>query len=322
MVAESVIERNPAAMFTTKFDHDDLGNVTSTTDPRGAVTSGTFNAASEQLTSTDALGKVTKLTYNVAGQPTSSVDPLGRKASTTYDAAGRPVKLTHFDASGASVRSESATYDPAGNVVSSTSPNGFVTSRTYDAASQLRSITESVNANKAITTRFGYDAEGNRSFVTNGNGATTWTLYNALNLRSSVIEPSTPSTPNEVDRRWNYSYDQTGNPTVISAPGGVVRTSTYDELGRRVSETGTGGAGPDVARTHGYDLAGRLTSVWTPMGPQTFTRNDRGLITSQSGHVGNATFTYDANGQMLSRSNLVGTTSYSYCEDGCQAVTA
>lgn len=67
-----------------------------------------------------------------------------------------------------------------------------------------------------------------------------WATYNSLDLRSSLIEPSTAS-PAAVDRTWNYSYDPAGNRTQTQEPGGVTQTSTCDELGKMKSETGTGG---------------------------------------------------------------------------------
>uniref|UniRef100_UPI0018A8744F hypothetical protein n=1 Tax=Parafrankia elaeagni TaxID=222534 RepID=UPI0018A8744F len=65
---------------------------------------------------------------------------------------------------------------------------GWTTTATYDALSQLRTVTEPVDASTSITTTFGYAKGGKLTRRTDGRGNRVIYTYNPLLLRESVVE--------------------------------------------------------------------------------------------------------------------------------------
>src|SRR5262249_62266514 len=111
----------------------------------------------------------------------------------------------------------------------------------YDPPGQLPTIPQRAAPTTpatAITVNLGYDANGNKTRMVDGNGNVTTYTYNTWNLPESTIEPSTTAHPNAADRTWTTSYNNLGLSTSDTVPGGVTRTRTYDNLGRLTGETG------------------------------------------------------------------------------------
>ncbi|MFC4531428.1 hypothetical protein [Sphaerisporangium dianthi] len=129
-----------------------------------------------------------------------------------------------------------------------------------------------------------YDAAGANTRTTDGRGNAFLTTYNTLGRVESRIEPSTQAHPGSADRTWTMSYDAAGNQVDVQQPGGVRITNTYDNLGRLVTEAGSGAEAATQSNTFGYALAGRRTSA----NDLNFTFNDRGLLlkTAKNGDIG------------------------------------
>ena len=131
-----------------------------------------------------------------------------------------------------------------------TSPKGRPTYHGYDAAGQLpRSPSGSTRPTPAtaITVKLGYDRNGQRTRMEDGNANATIYTYTPWDLPESSVEPSTTAHPNATDRTWTTVYDADGRAIEDRLPGRVTRTRTYDKLGRLTGETGTG-AGDDRAQ--------------------------------------------------------------------------
>ncbi|MCK9930394.1 DUF6531 domain-containing protein [Frankia sp. Mgl5] len=313
-------ERTPAATFTTYTVHNDAGDVVRVRMPANATGGQThtavYNQAGDLTESRDEGNNLTTYSYDLAGRLAEVTDPLGRSTHTTYDRAGRPVRAAQLSPTDVELRAASTAYDAAGNPVSETDALGWTTTSTYDALNQLRTVVEPVDASTSITTAFGYAKAGVLTRMTDGRGNRVVYTYNPMNLRESVIEASTTAHPNTADREWKVSYDAGGLPVSETAPGGVVRTRTFDELGRLTAETGSGGGSVAAARSLTYDLAGRVTSMSHPQGTQNVTYNDRDLVTGASGNGGTTTFTYDTNGRMASRGDPGSFSSFGYNSRG------
>ncbi|EFC82515.1 DNRLRE domain-containing protein [Parafrankia sp. EUN1f] len=306
--------------FTTYTVYNDAGDLVRVLTPGNAATGASatsdYNGAGDLTATHDELGKTTTYTYDFAGRRTSTTDPLGRETRTTYDRAGRPTTVGEYSPTDVLLRSTSTGYDAAGNVTSETDANGHPTTATVDARNQRRTITVPVNGSTNITTSIGYDLAGNTTRVTDGRGNPTITTYNSLGLAEKVIEPSTTAHPNLADRTWTSSYDAAGEPVTVVAPGGVTRTSTYDELGRLTAEAGSGVGTASASRALSYDLLGQLVAVNHPGGTETFTYNDRGLITGAAGPGGASSFAYDSTGRMSQRTDPAGTSNFTYTARG------
>ena len=315
----TVVERvpAPAARLTWGLGHDDLGRLTSQTSPLNETTAWQYDALGGLLKTTDATGQVTTVTRDLADRPLTVTDPLGRRLVLGYDKAGHQTRETRQDPSGATLSTLGWQYDLSGNVITATDAAGTPNKYYYDALNRLLQINElvlstcgQVCTSQSITTNFGYDASGNRTRVTDGNGHATVMSYNAYDLLESQVEPATTAQPNLSDRTWTLTYNAGGLPTTEAQPGLTI-ASVYDELGRPTRRTGG-----STASTYGWDLAGNLTSATGSAGGQTFTYDDRGLVATASGIAGNSSFGYDADGRVTSRVDAAGTTTYSWTPRG------
>ncbi|MBP2322765.1 RHS repeat-associated protein [Kibdelosporangium banguiense] len=344
VITKTDVERNAGnSNFTTTFQYDPAGNLTRTTTPGGVVTTTSYSNADEPLMTASA-GTASTFRYDFLGRRVSErlgpqdqkPDSVYRTATATYDQSGQVTTQTDYDTDGTTpLRTRTSTYDKAGNRVRATDAYKHPVTFTYDAANRLVTQQEKVsgpdegNPNDPgplnwIEISFGYDAAGNRTRATDGRGNATFTTFNALNLPESVIEPATRAHPDLADRAWTTSYDARGAAVRLTAPGGVVRTRTYDAGGRMVAEDGTGGDSsktPEAHRTLTYDTAGQLVGVNTPSGDNKFTYNDRGDLVVAAGPSGTASFRYNADDQILDRVDASGSASFTYMEGRLSTAT-
>ncbi|GAB3966745.1 polymorphic toxin-type HINT domain-containing protein [Actinoallomurus acanthiterrae] len=316
-ITETADVRNPAgttAAYTTGIGYTLSGDVTTEkiTSAASVVTTLTLDAAGDQAKSVDAYGNTTVDGHDQNGNLVKHIQPAGTVTLYGYDGAGRLITVTDNDKNGVKLRSSSLGYDPAGDPTTWTDARKNTSTFAYDAAQRLIKQVEPVTASKSITTTYGYDGNGNRTRFTDGRGNATWYTYNSWNLPESTLEPATQATPDAADRTYTTGYDRDARPATVAQPGGVTQTATYDELGDLTRETGSGAEAATPDRRFGYDLAGRRTSV----GDDTFTYDDRGLLTGTSGKSGNATFGYDADGRMSSRTDASGSAGYTYDDAG------
>ncbi|MFJ9544129.1 DUF6531 domain-containing protein [Streptomyces sp. NPDC101225] len=279
---------------TTSWVYDDAGRMSTSTDPRGNVE----GADPEQYTTHydyDAAGNLTKVTDPLGHEETYGYDALGRQnlttdarkksTSTAYDAIGRIKSVTAPDGGATSY-----TYDTAGNVATRIDDNQHTTHYTYDEAHRLKSVTDPLNR----TVSYDYDADGNQKTVTNARGVTATNAYDALGKpTSTTYSDDTPDVSIVYDAAGNrrqitdgtgtrtltydendqlktvsvpgsssgftYTYDDAGDLESRTLPDGLKTTHTYDDDGRRHTDT-TGGA----TITYGYDAAGNLTTTTLP----------------------------------------------------------
>ncbi|MEV6304302.1 RHS repeat-associated core domain-containing protein [Actinoplanes sp. NPDC051861] len=305
-VTSTRIERFPqAGVFTGRVGYDDAGNALTVSSPSGATTRNEFDALGQLTRATSPAGVVRQFGYDYAGRQVREVDGKGRATRLTFDQFGNRVAESDLKPGGEEVlRTQTYEYDASGNLLAATDPDQHTTRYEYDAADRLTRQIEPVSDGHAITTSFGYDAAGNRTRYTDGRGNVTRYTYNSFGLPESVIEPATAAHPAAADRTWTVGYDPDGRATLLTAPGGVSRTRTYDAAGRLRTETGSGAEAQTTQRSLGYDLAGRLTTA----GNSTFSYNDRGAVIGADG----ATFTYDSDGNLTGRTDAAGTASFGY----------
>ncbi|MFE3874197.1 LamG-like jellyroll fold domain-containing protein [Kitasatospora sp. NPDC059146] len=306
------------AVYTGSFGYDDAGNRTNVITPNRESTLNSYDAAGDRVSTTDPLGNTSTTSYDLVGAPVRTTAPAdspgrsGRATATTYDQAGRPLSIANLDENGAVVSTSRIQYDADGNALATTDADGNTRRTEYNGVGQAVRQIQPVDANHNIATALGYDAAGHRTVYTDGNGQSTYFTYNTLGLAESTVEPATSAYPNAVDRTYTTAYDPNLQPITVLKPGGVKIQNAYDPAGRITAQSGSGGEAPTPTRNVGYDLAGRITSVSTPNGPQTFSYEDRGLLWTSSGPQGQASFTYDADGLLSSRTNAAGTANFSY----------
>ncbi|MFC1421266.1 LamG-like jellyroll fold domain-containing protein [Streptacidiphilus cavernicola] len=320
-ITSTAVERYPAPQaLTTRYTWDDAGDEVSSVEPGGGTTVASYDAAGEVLSVTDPTQHTTRTSYDGLGRAVSVAEPDGTTITAGYNALDQQVSAGEIDTTGVLARTAYTGYDLDGNTVSSTdavaSPAdaaAHTTTFVVDALGRTTSQTEPVSAGSSITTSFGYDADGNRTRETNGDGNSTYFTYNSMGLGESTIDPPTAAHPAPADGTFTTGYDALGEATSNVEPGGVVRQTSYDSLGDLTGESASGGDGPATQRSLTYDQDGNLTSVSTPSGvADTYQYDDRGLLLQSAGPGGSSGYGYDADGNMVQRTDAAGTSGFTY----------
>lgn len=228
---------NPAGLTTTyAYDHQD--RLTQTTDPFGNSISYAYDANGNRTAQTK-LGQTTTYQYDAANRLTTVAAPEG---TTTYgyDATGNQTQTDR--ANGVSTISEydsrnwltrTAQMETGGTILadsqyilaangqrlSETNADGTVSSYTYDGASKLIESIVTDTADNTQTTRWTFDAAGNRLTETKDGTTTTYTVD--ANDRLTQASDGTTTT--------TYSYDDQGN--LLSETENGTQTATYSYSG-------------------------------------------------------------------------------------------
>ena len=197
-VTATSVERYPSpASYTTVTSYaitpaDPSGTWKSlVTSPDGVSTGYGYDAAGEATQVTDGAGNTARYSFDALGRPTATVNPDGTSATITYDPAGNQLAQASLDAAGQTLASTSATYNGEGQQLSTTDALGYCTAYTYDPTGSLTAETQPVSSAAGIITSFGYDAAGNQTRYTDGNGHPWVTTYNSWNLPETQVEPAT-----------------------------------------------------------------------------------------------------------------------------------
>ena len=195
--------------YTTQYDYDTLGHLTSTTDPSGAVTTQVWSPVGDLLQRTlPASGAGiarTTMTYDLSSRVMTTTDPLGRAVTNVYDTAGRVATVEHYASAasgGALLSTNTFAYDKASNRTSSTTPEGDTTTYTFDALNQLRTVTVPTEVAPRAWWKLGNTAgttatdSGTNGFNGTFNG--TYTL-NQTGAPNGITNPSVSFAGGNVD---------------------------------------------------------------------------------------------------------------------------
>jgi RHS repeat-associated protein len=269
---------NPAA-HTSTFGYDALVRPTSQVDQLGhQQVNNVYDPNGNLVTATDADGNASGYAYNPDNQLTtttradhttlqSAYDVLGNLVTQT-DAAGNATVYAYTDpawpAKATSVtdplhRTTTYSYDLAGNLVSKQDPGGNCagtpktgcTTYGYDAANEQTSVTYSDGTTPNVSSVV-YDADGQRTSMTDGTGTSTWAHDSLHRLTSSI---------NRVGSTVSYGYDLRSDLTSITYPGvtGSV-TRGFDAAGRLRTVTDWN----SKTTTFNYDADGNLVGQAYP----------------------------------------------------------
>lgn len=262
-----------------------------TVSPGGAVNEVSYRKNGDVASTTDAIGLVTTYTYDGIGQVltqkvVSDTYPNGLVTAYRYDAAGQVVEeddpqLTDR-VTGATHSAVSTTvYDEDGNVTSQTvsDASGGDTARTetqtYDAYDHL--LTESdanavAGAANGNTRTYSYDTSGNKTKEVTSAGNETRYTYNdngdlltqGLMYTGDPVSPQTAALLTESSR----AYDPAGRLASVTDAMGNTTAYTYtdDGLTAMVKRTSADGTSSYVLESDLYDAAGNLTQSTTDNG--------------------------------------------------------
>ena len=300
------------------------------TDAKNFATKHAYSRAGELLESTAPNGTALETNdYDSLGRLVSSKDPLGRQSATLYRTDHRVDRNESRTPTGAVLESEAYGYDIPGRSVTTTNKRGEVFVVKRDALGRVISSKQSKTVTPTLTfmeSRYGYDANGSLTRLTDGRGMVTTYTYNSWNLQETLVEPGTEPV---ADRIWTTSYDISGNPVKDVEPGNVTAVRTFDTMGRLKSVVGTDPDttnGQNASKTFDYDEFGRLKTFGSPTGTRTVEYSAFGELKAvKVGATIESSFQYDQLGQMTSRSDAAGSSTFSWTPQGeleRQTVTA
>jgi RHS repeat-associated protein len=260
--------------------YNSRGYLTKQVDGRGTLEHG-YDQLGRLTSLTDPQAKVATFAYDAEGGLTEVKRPGGIVTTNVYDNAGRLSETTTKAGEPATVLDAfKYGYDAAGNVVSRIDTRlEQETKFAYDALSRLTEF----NPPGEGSTSYGYDAAGNR---TSAEG-TTYT-YNALNQLTESSDGATygydgagrMTSRTKEAKETIYEWDLFDHLASVEGPSGAT-SYAYDALGR-LSER-TSGAGALVA--HYGDLTDRPTYDANGAGETTtsYVGGVRGLLEQRSG---------------------------------------
>ncbi len=126
------------------------------------------------------------------------------------------------------------TYDTKGKLQSVRERNGRTTALSYNAANQLTTVT----APSGRSLGFAYDSQNRVASVTAPDGAVTGYGYNSAGMLSTITRPD--------GAVRQYVYEDSRFPTaltgIVDENGSRYATYAYDDQGRAISSTLSGGA--------------------------------------------------------------------------------
>ncbi|WP_322763367.1 DUF6531 domain-containing protein, partial [Frankia sp. Cr2] len=312
-----------SAAGVSRLGYDDAGNVTSSVNAVGVWTFLAYDDLDRvwAATATERSPQGTFTTYtdhDDAGNVTRVIRPAnsGSQAAWTgvYDAAGGLLQAR--DELG---KLTVSTYDLAGRVASVTDPLGRVTRSTYDRAGRRTAVAQFSPSNTQLrSATVGYDAAGNATSNTDGNGWTTTRSVDALDQLRSLVEPVTAST----SITTSAGYDAAGHRTRLTDGNGRATVTTVNSLGlvEKTIEPSTTAFPATADRTWqtSYDAGGLPVSVLAPGGvTRARTFDALGRLTAESGSGGGAAAAsrsvgYDLIGRVTSVNHPSGTQSLTY----------
>ncbi|QGM44969.1 RHS repeat-associated core domain-containing protein [Methylocystis heyeri] len=288
---------------TWSYVYNSTGQLTSVTDPAGAVTAYAYNANGGLQSVTDPVGNVTTVTsWNSLRQPTSLTDPNGVVVNLAYEQTHGWLTSLTADAAGTPAITTIA-YDAVGDVTKITLPNGAYETYSYDGARRLMSVANS--AGETI------------SYARNANGDTTSTSVSG-GVGAGFAETRVFDELGRViksigaqSQAYGFAYDRTDNLVSVADPRSNVFSYGFDALNRLNKEVDESGATVNLAR----DGQDNITGYQDPRANVTsYVRNGFGeVIQEVSPDRGATTYVRDAGGRVTQRTDPRGiVTNYSY----------
>ncbi|MFI9833765.1 RHS repeat-associated core domain-containing protein [Streptomyces sp. NPDC051913] len=270
---------------STAFGYDANGNLTTLTDARGNSTSWAYDDADRLASATDPVGAQALFEYDAAGFMNKATSRSGLSATATYDPLGRPKTASYgVNALGQAESTVSYTYYDNDLLKQITDSQAGIQSFTYDAYDRPATITGPTG-----TVSYGYDTADRRTLMT-AAGTTTTYGYDKSSILTSVKTGSQEVT---------FGLDATGLEKTAHLPGGITRTTGYDDAGIVMS----------IAYTQGSDTIGDLT----------YTRDTRALQTGLTGSLAQVALPAAETGTQFGKDNRITTydgRAFNYDSDG------
>jgi RHS repeat-associated protein len=290
---------------TTTTVYDAIGDVVSTTDPNGNITSHAYDQVGRETKTIEGYGSSVATTATMIYDSASNLlsETTGQSATSSYDHSATtsygydPVNRQNQVISGYGTASASTTtmiYDLAGNLTSETTGSSTsasydhhaTTSYAYDVMNRQIQVITGYGTAAAVTATMIYDAAGNLLSETTGQSttasydhhATTNYTYDALERQIAVTEGYGTT----LARTTNTAFDSAGNTLSVTDPLGHTTSYAYNELNQQTKVIDAYSTSVAVTATMIYDAAGNLLSETTGQS-----------ATSTYDHSGTTSYAYD-----------------------------
>ena len=321
---------------TEKKTYDANGTVTSETSSTGVVTKYTYDNRNRVITTEESADGVTKTTQTSYGYENASIHTLtGTKSYNnlsvqTTKVNGKITDKTFTDASGNAVRTFNAgiytdhVFTEDGKEIasitlgSSTTGSGKITMTLYDKEGKTThtinqpviSGTSVMVGKDTIVNQTAYDANGNESATTDGNGNTTKYTYDSQNR---VTKVSKNNGAEDITNTVAYDIGTDGNTTTsVTDAKGHINKEVTNEAGLTESTTDLGDSNEEITTKYSYDSNGnKIKETYANGAYKTYDYDKKNrLIKTESYEAGEAgesigektlktTYSYDINDRIL-----------------------
>ncbi len=234
----------------TQYQYDVFGNRAITTKPRLNVQRSTYDSRNRLDSVVDHHGNTTRFEYDVNNNLRHQYSPAARASGEThveytYDTLNR--KRSHIQHKAGGNLVSSYVYDAEGNLTQINDASGQVFTQSYDELNRL-DVETFPASDDIISIVHTYDENNNMDVVTETKPAGIEVSDYDYDLLDRLIGH------NQRGHIVSYTYDNNGNRTNVTAPGGST-TYTYDSRNRLATAT-AGGAPTPTSYTY-------LQNGWT-----------------------------------------------------------
>ncbi|MFZ6816885.1 RHS repeat domain-containing protein [Undibacterium sp. Ji22W] len=300
------------------FTYDVDGNLLSSTDPQGNVSSASYDALGRKVATNDPdMGNWT-YSYDALGEVVQQTDAKGNVTTNSYDVMGRIVTRSEPDM--VSTWEYDSCTNGKGRICKVSADNGYARETTYDSSGRVSTIVNTIDAR--YMTNFNYNGSGQILSKSTGEVGLTYNYSNIGYLQSISSSNSTSSSQTPIwfadamdaegritkqrynQIRSNTSYDpatgrvlsiKAGLPILTSTSGTPVYTDgtevqnlsyTYDARGNVLSRTDVN---QNLTESFLYDSLNRLTS---------------NTVNASGAGIYNQTYAYNSIGNITNRSDV------------------